>query len=64
MALIFLVVLLFAIGYVISGFIIAFRTRNPVTRWGFGITAGLTLLLLLAGAFILFSGAFLPTPAP
>ncbi len=51
--LLILVAPLLALAYVVCGTIIAFRTKNPVVRWGFGLTALLTLLaLVLAGVMV------------
>tara|TARA_R110002096_G_scaffold72931_1_gene173064 strand:+ start:8365 stop:8553 length:189 start_codon:yes stop_codon:yes gene_type:complete len=60
--LLLLPILLAAVAYVIAGFIIACRTKNPVVRWGFGVSAALTLLALIFGAFVVFFGTQLPAP--
>lgn len=55
-------VLVPALLFVVCGFVVSFRSKNPVVRWGFGITAGLILVSLIGGLVILFSGVLLPAP--
>ncbi|MEM1293720.1 MAG: hypothetical protein AAGH89_00050 [Verrucomicrobiota bacterium] len=60
--LLLLLILVAAIAFVIAGLVIAFRSKNPVVRWGFGASAAIVLMALLFGAYVLFSGTLLPSP--
>ncbi len=59
-SLLILLVPLAAFVFMICAFVIAFRTKNPVVRWGLGSAAVITLLALTLGTFIIFGGFALP----